>query len=188
MMVTERARLLGVLLAALILWPLGCSRAKPAAQKPLIPPAATPPTLEKAPASLPPEAPAHPIRAAPKAKPGPLAHEIKSPHETLFSIARWYTGSGENWVRIAEANSIRNPRRIQIGDTILIPPDLLKTRRPMPVPLSSPPGHKKKGRPLKPDAPPSKNDAIELFGPVQREPQAGGPEKNELPAPLETLD
>ena len=60
-------------------------------------------------------------------------HTIKWPGENLGIIARWYTGSFKNWMYLVEANPGINPRRIEIGDSILIPKDLMKTRRPMPI-------------------------------------------------------
>ena len=60
-------------------------------------------------------------------------HKVRHHRETLYSIAQWYTGSGDNWPRLMEANPDLDPRRIHVGDTVLIPENLLKTRRPMPA-------------------------------------------------------
>lgn len=62
-----------------------------------------------------------------------FSHIIKWPGENLTRISLWYTGTIENWTRIQELNSSIDPKRIDIGDTILIPENLLITREPMPM-------------------------------------------------------
>ena len=47
-------------------------------------------------------------------------------------IARWYTGKSSNWNYIVDANPGINPNRINLGDTIFIPEELLVRRDPMP--------------------------------------------------------
>jgi hypothetical protein len=59
-------------------------------------------------------------------------HRVKWHGETLSLIARWYTGSYGNWKAIAQANPGLNPNRIVVGDTINIPPERMKTRKPLP--------------------------------------------------------
>ena len=72
-----------------------------------------------------------------------LTHTIKWRGENLSIIARWYTGSSKNWMNLIEANPGIKPRRIEIGDSILIPEALLETRQPMPIDfLSSATGKK----------------------------------------------
>jgi len=61
-----------------------------------------------------------------------LSHMVKWTGETLSIIAKWYTGSLDNWKKIAEANPDLDPARIAIGSKIRIPGRLLKTRKPMP--------------------------------------------------------
>jgi len=60
-----------------------------------------------------------------------LTHTIKWHGENLGWIARWYTGSANNWIYLVEANPGIKLRRIDIGDSVLIPKNLLKTRQPM---------------------------------------------------------
>jgi hypothetical protein len=62
----------------------------------------------------------------------PLVHTIQVPGETLGIISFWYTGSVSNWKGIAEYNGKLNPRKLQLGTRILIPDEILKTRRPLP--------------------------------------------------------
>jgi hypothetical protein len=59
-------------------------------------------------------------------------HRVKWPGETLSLIARWYTGSYGNWKTIAQANPGLDPNRIAVGDTINIPPKMMKTKEPLP--------------------------------------------------------
>jgi hypothetical protein len=65
-------------------------------------------------------------------QPEPYTHEVRWSGETLSHIALWYTGSQNNWQKIARANAGLKPIRISIGERILIPEELLKTRKPMP--------------------------------------------------------
>ena len=69
-----------------------------------------------------------------KPEPRPYVHKVRYSGEILISIAEWYTGSRNNWTVIAKANPGLDPNRIFIGDTILIPENLLKRRDPMPNP------------------------------------------------------
>ena len=62
-----------------------------------------------------------------------FSHIIKWPGENLTRISVWYTGTINNWQRIQEVNLSIDPRRIDIGDTILIPENLLITSEPMPM-------------------------------------------------------
>ena len=71
-------------------------------------------------------------RRAPAAKPAYLQHTVRWPGESLSIIAKWYTGSLDNWKALAEANPELNPERITIGAKIRVPEDMLRTRDPMP--------------------------------------------------------
>jgi len=59
-------------------------------------------------------------------------HRVKWPGETLSLIAGWYTGGYGNWKAIAQANPGLNPNRIAVGDIINIPPQMMKTKKPLP--------------------------------------------------------
>ena len=59
-------------------------------------------------------------------------HRVKWTGETLSLIAKWYTGSYGNWKAIAEANPGLDPNRIAVGNTINIPPEMMKTKKPLP--------------------------------------------------------
>lgn len=64
-------------------------------------------------------------------------HRVKWPGETLSLIAKWYTGSYGNWKAIAQANPGLNPNRIAVGDIINIPPEMMKTKKPLPRKVAS---------------------------------------------------
>jgi hypothetical protein len=80
-----------------------------------------------------PEAP--PVELQPVEPPPPvmIEHRVKYSGETLGLIARWYTGKSANWPMLVEANPGLVPERINIGDVILIPEDILVERRPLPA-------------------------------------------------------
>jgi len=101
----------------------------------------------------------------PKPKPQPYVHKVRYSGEILISIAKWYTGSRNNWTVIAKANPHLNPNRIFIGDTIRIPENLLKRRDPMPPDFLINTSRKEPAQtpPLK--QPSTDSDTIELFNP-----------------------
>jgi hypothetical protein len=128
------------------------------------------------------------VRSAPESR--MYAHKVRHRRETLFSIALWYTGLGANWPRLIAANPDIDPRRIHIGDTVLVPEKLMKTHHPMPpgFPHS---GHKRRKTEKvhrQQTAPPAKNDAPPLFGPIENDLQHAEPANTDLPVTLETLD
>mgnify|MGYP001208114546 CR=1 FL=1 len=59
-------------------------------------------------------------------------HKVRYPGESLSVIAEWYTGDVENWHYLAKANPKLDPKRIGIGTTVLIPENLLHTKKAMP--------------------------------------------------------
>jgi hypothetical protein len=59
-------------------------------------------------------------------------HTVRWQGESLSLIAKWYTGSFNNWKKLTEANPRINPNLIKPGHVILIPPALIKTREPLP--------------------------------------------------------
>lgn len=63
---------------------------------------------------------------------GYYVHQVKWEGETLSIVAKWYTGSLNNWKAIIKANPNLDPNRIVIGNDVRIPDDLLITRKPMP--------------------------------------------------------
>ncbi len=61
-----------------------------------------------------------------------FTHRVRWTGESLSLIAGWYTGSTRNWRKLAAVNPTIHPSRIRTGDIILIPPEMLKTRKPLP--------------------------------------------------------
>jgi len=59
-------------------------------------------------------------------------HNVRWPGESLSLIASWYTGSSKNWRKLANYNPRLDPNRIRVGNVILIPPSMLKTRVALP--------------------------------------------------------
>ncbi len=59
-------------------------------------------------------------------------HQVKWPGETLALIAKWYTGRYGNWKAIARENPGLKPNRIAVGNIIHIPPEIMKTKKPLP--------------------------------------------------------
>ncbi|MEA3232748.1 MAG: hypothetical protein U9Q05_13415 [Thermodesulfobacteriota bacterium] len=182
------------LMVMIILWPLGCSTIQPSVQKKMPPPSPAPVSgkIEQIPEHQPQETPPREVRLPSPPPPPPeekyFTHEIKWPGEDLGSIAHWYTGFAKNWERLVEVNPGIDPRRINIGDSVLIPEDLLKTRRPMPIDFLSSKAKKKKAPPPPPVIHPVKPVKIELFGPIDTEPQTGGAGDDNSPLPLETIE
>jgi Tfp pilus assembly protein FimV len=100
-----------------------------------------------------------------------FTHTVKWSGETLFIIAAWYTGNRENWKALAEAMMQANPNanihRIFIGNKVLIPESLLKTRDPMPKEFVDNFYQKPKAEKAPPKPTPSQTEEEEpkLFGP-----------------------
>jgi len=165
-----------------ILLSVGCSIFQPTGQE-KVPPETPVPLATKQALDSPQDVPPLP---PPEVK--YLSHKIKWPGENLSLIARWYTGSAKNWTRLVEANPGIEPRRIKIGDSILIPEDLLKTRQPMPIEFLSSATSPQR-TPTSPSAEKAGNsDKIELFGPVDTEAHKSDADDIDSPLPLETIE
>lgn len=138
------------------------------------------------PRHMPPAQPLCPPEPTPEAQPRYFAHTIKTPGETLIAIARWYTGNGGNWKQLTIVNRGLDPRRLGIGDTILIPEAMLRTRSPMPKSALSP---RLLSKPSSPPAPPPKVvTPPPLFGPIESAPPAAPEGDTTLSQPLQPLD
>jgi hypothetical protein len=135
-----------------------------------------------------------PVQLDKAAEPAPYVHIIRRSGETLGAIALWYTGALDNWKRLVAANNGLDPRKIQIGDKILIPQNLMKTRRPMPAAFMTPkPPVKAAPTPRAQSAPaaktsttPVETDQIDLFGPIDIDQPDDSLESAGLP--LETIE
>lgn len=98
-------------------------------------------------------------------KPRPFVHKVRWQGEMLTYISRWYTGTVNNWRAIANANPKLNPNRIFIGDEIIIPEELVKTRTPLPRDYL-PSSQEIKTSPSPTSQSKDESGDIELFGPV----------------------
>jgi hypothetical protein len=95
-----------------------------------------------------------------------LMHTVQWPGESLSIISQWYTGDPRNWGLIARENRHRDPHRIYVGDRILLPDALLKTREPMPRKYVEGFRRKPEGKGANRDtAPPVVEENLTLFGP-----------------------
>jgi len=65
-------------------------------------------------------------------KPDDVEHRIAYSGETLAIIANWYTGKSTNWTLIRDANPGLRPERLNIGQLVRIPGELVIERNPMP--------------------------------------------------------
>jgi hypothetical protein len=115
------------------------------------------------------------------AEPVYFSHRVKWPGETFIAMARWYTGSGNNWLRLADANPSINPKMIRIGTLIFIPEALVKTREPMPEKFISRPVVDKNRLP-------SDSEGITLFGPIETNSKTDESKTGLVYPPLETLE
>ena len=61
-----------------------------------------------------------------------LDHTVRFQGETLGLIAKWYTGESSNWKQIVEANPGLRPERINMGDVISIPTEIVTREEEMP--------------------------------------------------------
>lgn len=64
-------------------------------------------------------------------QPAYYPHIVRFSGETLGIISGWYTGTSKNWERIAAANPGLQPERINIGQQINIPSDILMRDQPL---------------------------------------------------------
>jgi hypothetical protein len=112
------------------------------------------------------------VKAGPPKEPTYFVHTVKWPNESLSIIAAWYTGAIDNWRLLVPVNPELDPNRINIGDKIRIPEELMKTHNPptqefvnslVPKPKKAPPA---KQKPPSGEAPPPEPD-FKLYGPKQ---------------------
>ena len=59
-------------------------------------------------------------------------HKVQWSGESLSLIAKWYTGQYANWKALAQANPGLKPDRIDIGNIIYIPPEIMTTKKFLP--------------------------------------------------------
>jgi nucleoid-associated protein YgaU len=117
----------------------------------------------------------------------PYVHTVRRSGETLIAISNWYTGSADNWKRLVDVNKGLNPRRINVGDQILIPAALMKTQQPMPADYMASKAQVKKNVPTKSSPKkPTETNRIDLFGPIETNEAGENPDVVGLP--LESIE
>jgi hypothetical protein len=94
-----------------------------------------------------------------------LVHTVRWQGECLSIIAKWYTGNSQTWKIIAKANPGLNPNVINIGDTILIPDQLLTTRDLLPQSYIASPSERTSSDSPPSNQPQENSEDLELFGP-----------------------
>ena len=118
-------------------------------------------------ATLVPESPSAVVSPSPIPAPRFYIHRIRWKGETLFIIAKWYTGSGKNWKALSKANPKLNPNLMIINDNIFIPENLIKYRKPMTLSFLSSFIRKKRVQSFQSDKPSNENHVTEMFGPIE---------------------
>lgn len=108
--------------------------------------------------------------------PSYMEHTIVYSGETLAEIALHYTGRSTNWLAIQDANPGIRPERLRIGQTILIPRDLVVNDKPFVKTVS------KKSI----DAMPVEQAAEELT--TEEEKKAPSTESSPSPTPVATAE
>jgi hypothetical protein len=131
-------------------------------QKPPVPVAEKPET-----ATVVPESPSVVVPPSPIPASRFYIHRIRWKGETLFIISKWYTGSGKNWKALSKANPKLNPNRMSINDNIVIPENLIKYRKPMPLSFLSSFIRKKSVPSFESDKPSKENHVTEMFEPIE---------------------
>ncbi|MFZ0241791.1 MAG: LysM peptidoglycan-binding domain-containing protein [Desulfobacterales bacterium] len=127
-----------------------------------------------------------PKTAAPVAKQESYRHTVSRTGETLTAISLWYTGAADNWKRLVDANTDLDPRRVRVGEKILIPGELVIKHRPMPANFMTATDQKKKAPRPNPVPAAGDQDRIELFGPVDS--TGAGKTRDTAVLPLESIE
>jgi hypothetical protein len=61
----------------------------------------------------------------------PYRHQVRFKGESIGILAEWYTGDVTNWRRVVAINKNIDPQKIEIGDVILIPRDIIIRKEPL---------------------------------------------------------
>ncbi|MGB2687721.1 MAG: LysM domain-containing protein [Desulfobacterales bacterium] len=185
-MFLEQRKTARVLLVLSFIWILNCC----AYQHPPLQPA---PEVPPAPVEIKPETPvavpdtpALEIPTPAEPEPRFYLHKVRWPEETLSHIAKWYTGTVKNWKAIAKANPELDPKKIDTGDTISIPEDLLTSRKPMPLSFMRASVRKKSIPSSSSNKTSIKSESPKLFRPIESEPSIIETDAAKLFGPIET--
>ena len=126
------------------------------------------------------------VSPPPIQEPRLYVHRVRWKGETLFIIAKWYTGSGKNWKVLSNTNPNLNPNRILINDDIFIPEDLIINHKPMPLSFLSSINRKKRDQSIQSNSSSNENDVTEMFGPIKADLPSVESGKVELFGPIES--
>ncbi len=116
----------------------------------------------------------------------PFVHEVGRRGENLTLISKWYTGSAGNWKAVVRANPSIEPRRIRIGERIVIPAELLQRREPMPADYTIRAARQTEKMVPAPSED-NRSEGVDLFGPVDSTGSAAG-QDDDTEAILENLE
>jgi LysM repeat protein len=125
-------------------------------------------------------------RVPSRVEPAPYVHTVRRSGETLVAISRWYTGSADNWKRLVEANNGLNPRRVRVGDKILIPGELMKTQEVMPADFMASKLQENRTPITNSPNKATESNRIELFGPIENNDAVENP--GAVGLPLESIE
>lgn len=175
----------GMLALILIFFFTGC-----AYQPPPLPPAPeeSPPPVEIKPETPVPESmmPVEPKFETDTPEPRFYLHKVRWSEETLSHIAKWYTGTVKNWKSIAKTNPELDPKKIDVGDTISIPEELLTSRKPMPYSFVRASVHKKDTSLSSSEKTSTPFESPKLFEPIESEPSTIETDSAKLFGPVDT--
>jgi len=121
-----------------------------------------------------------------RVEPAPHVHTVRRSGETLVAISRWYTGSADNWKRLVDANNGLNPRRVRVGDKILIPGELMKTQEVMPADFMASKIQENRAPITSSPNKVTESSRIELFGPIDNNDAVENP--GAVGLPLESIE
>ncbi len=121
-----------------------------------------------------------------RVEPPPYVHIIRRSGETLVAISRWYTGSADNWKRLVDANKGLNPRRVRVGDKILIPGELMITQETMPADFMATKIQEDRASITSSSNKATESNQIELFGPIENNDAVENP--GAVGLPLESIE
>lgn len=190
----------GWLMLWLLTWPVGCANMTPNVDDDPPEPLSVPQPLDSGPQKTPSsedsarqrmprkDYPTPNVAHSAESKAPPFFHKVRWPRETIYSMARWYTGSGKHWKSLVAANPTIEPRRLRNGDRVRIPEELLRTREPMPAAFISSTSRPKPEVVSIDPKPTSESIDKSLFGPIEHDGPATPPPGIDLPVPLETLN
>jgi LysM repeat protein len=121
-----------------------------------------------------------------RVEPPSYVHVVRRSGETLVAISRWYTGAADNWKRLVDANNGLSPRRVRVGDKILIPGELMITQETMPADFMASKDQDDRASITNSPNKATESNQIELFGPIDNNDAVENP--GAIGLPLESIE